>query len=178
MTNYRRLFGTSGIRGVFGQDLILDFCREVAQAIATMLGSHSKVCIGTDTRVSRETVKDAVISGLHSAGTDVTDLGILPTPALAFLPRDMGFHTGIMITASHNPPEFNGIKLFNGNAIGYNEAQEVKIEKIFNEKRLSTGCSGNLSRAHGAKGRYFRFLQDNFTTPRYVRMLHESGQCS
>ena len=113
--NGNGLFGTSGIRGVVGGDLSIDFCREVAQAIGTMLPLHSRVCIGTDTRVSRETIKGAVVSGLRSSGVDVTDFGILPTPVLAFLTKDMGFDTGVMVTASHNPPEFNGIKLFNGN---------------------------------------------------------------
>ena len=123
------LFGTSGIRGVVGQDLSVDFCREVAQAIGTTLAPHSEVCISTDTRVSREAIKGAVISGLRSSGIDVTDLGVLPTPALAFSTREMGFDTGVMITASHNPPEFNGIKLFNANSVGYSKAQEAEIEE-------------------------------------------------
>ena len=133
------LFGTSGIRGVVDEDLTIEFCREIAQAIGTTLPLCSPVCIGTDTRVSREPVKRAVISGLRASGMNVTDLGILPTPVLAFLTRDMGFDTGVMITASHNPPEFNGIKLFNGNSIGYSRAQESKIEKAYGEKRFMSG---------------------------------------
>jgi len=75
-----KLFGSSGIRGVVNQDLSIDLCREIAQAIGTTLAPHSKVCVGTDTRVSRETIKRAVISGLCSSDIDVTDLGVLPTP--------------------------------------------------------------------------------------------------
>ncbi len=156
------LFGTSGIRGVVGQDLSVDFCREVAQAVGTTLPPHSRVCIGTDTRVSRETIKGAVISGLRSSGIDVTDMGILPTPALAFLTKDMKFDTGVMVTASHNPPEFNGIKLFNGNSIGYSKAQEAEIEKLYGEKRLRTGYLGSLDRSHGARERYFLFMLGRF----------------
>ena len=63
-------------------------------------------------------VKSAVISGLLSSGIDVVDFGIMPTPALALLTRELGFDTGLMITASHNPAEFNGIKLFNRNSLG------------------------------------------------------------
>ena len=157
-----RLFGTSGIRGVVGQDLSLDFCRELAQAIGTALAPHSRVCIATDTRVSRETLKSAVISGLRSSGIDVTDLGILPTPALAFLTRDMGFDTGVMITASHNPPEFNGIKLFNANCVGYSKVQEAEIEEVFGEKEFRTGYLGSLDQSQEAKERYFQFMLDRF----------------
>ena len=156
------LFGTSGIRGVVGRDLSLDFCREVAQAIGTTLASHSKVCIATDTRVSREIIKRAVISGLRFSGTDVTDLGVLSTPALVFLTRDMGFDTGVMITASHNPPQFNGVKLFNGNCVGYSKAQEAAIEKVYGEKRFRTGYLGSLDQSHEAKERYFQFMRDRF----------------
>lgn len=156
------LFGTSGIRGIIGQDLSVDFCQDVAQAIGTTLALQAKVCISTDTRVSRETIKGAVISGLRSSGMDVIDFGILPTPALAFLTRDMGFDTGVMITASHNPPEFNGIKLFNGNSIGYSKAQEAEIEKVYGEKRFRTGYLGSLDQSQEAKERYFQFMLGRF----------------
>ncbi len=159
-----RLFGSSGIRGVIGQELSIDLCREIAQAIGTTLPPGSQVCIGTDTRVSRESVKRAVISGLRSSGIDVTDLGILPTPVLAFLTRDMGFDTGVMVTASHNPPEFNGIKLFTGNSIGYSPAQETEIEKIFGEKKFRGGSLGALDQSPGAKERYFQFMLDRFSS--------------
>jgi len=173
-----KLFGTSGIRGVVGQDLSIDFCREVAQAIGTTLDPHSKVCISTDTRVSRETIKSAVISGLRSAGIDVTDIGILPTPALAFVTKNMGFDTGVMVTASHNPPEFNGIKLFNGNSIGYSKAQETEIEEVFSEKRFRTGYLGSPDHNQGAKERYFQFMLDRFPKGSFdhsLRIVVDSG---
>ncbi len=127
----RRLFGTSGIRGVVNQDLSPDFCRRGALAIGTTLPPASTVCIATDTRISRDVIKEAVNSSLLSCGINVVDLGILPTPALALLTRESGFAAGIMVTASHNPPEFNGIKLFTENSLGYSQAQEAEIEKIF-----------------------------------------------
>jgi len=156
------LFGTSGIRGIVGRDLPLDLCGEVGQAIGTMLAPYSKVCVATDTRVSRETVKGAVVSGLRSSGTNVTDLGILPTPALSLLTRDMGFEMGVMITASHNPPEFNGIKLFNRNSIGYSKAQEAEMQKIYGEERFRTGYLGTYGQNPEAKERYFQFMLDKF----------------
>ncbi|MCX5999993.1 MAG: phosphoglucosamine mutase, partial [Chloroflexi bacterium] len=107
------LFGTSGIRGVVGQDLTMELCQEVAGALGTILPVGARVCLATDSRVSAGAIKDAILSGLLPCGMEVTDLGILPTPVLALLTREWGFDCGIMVTASHNPPEFNGIKLFN-----------------------------------------------------------------
>ena len=153
------LFGTSGIRGVVNQDLTPDFCHEVAQALANTLPSASKVCLANDTMVSREIIKAAVVSGLLSSGIDVVDLGILPTPALALLTRELGFDNGIMITASHNPPEFNGIKLFNGNSLGYSRTQEVEVERIYFEKGFRTESQGTLEQGHGMKQRYLSFIK-------------------
>ena len=160
--NNSRLFGTSGVRGGVGQDLTLDLCRGVACAVGTTLAPHSKVCVATDTRLSRETVKDAAVSGLRSSGIDVVDLGILPTPALAHLTREMGFDSGVMITASHNPPEFNGIKLFNRDTTGYSREQETEIERIFAEKKFRSTPTGAFSRSGEAKERYFQCIRERF----------------
>ncbi len=165
LPNDGHLFGTSGIRGVAGTELSGEFCWEVAQAIGSNLKPGSKVCIATDTRLSREMVKGAVISGLRLSGIDVTDLGILPTPALAFLTRDMGFNTGVMITASHNPSEFNGIKLFNGDSLGYSPRQEAKIERIYHAKRFRTLNIGSLGQSDGVRERYFQCMLARF--PRF-----------
>jgi phosphoglucosamine mutase len=167
----RRLFGTSGIRGVVNQDLSLDFCRQVALAIGTTLPPASTVCIATDTRISRDMIKEAVTAGLLSCSINVVDLGILPTPALALLTRESGFATGIMVTASHNPPEFNGIKLFNGNSLGYSPAQEAEIEKIFFEKQFRQGKRGTLERAQDMKQRYLSFIKGKLSLPEFNHPL-------
>ena len=172
------LFGTSGIRGIVGQDLSVDICQEIARAVGTILPQGSQVCISTDTRVSREAIKGGVISGLRSSGIDVTDFGILPTPALASLTRDMGFDTGVMITASHNPPEFNGIKIFNGNSVGYSKAQEAEIEKVYHEKRFRIGYLGSLGQSQGVKERYFQFMLDKFSSRSFnhrLRIVVDAG---
>jgi len=157
--NRRRLFGTSGIRGVVNQDLSPDFCRRVALAIGTTLPQSSTVCIATDTRISRDVVKDAITTSLLSCGVNVVDLGILPTPALALLTRESGFAAGIMVTASHNPPEFNGIKLFTENSLGYSQAQEAEIERIFFQKQFRQGTAGTLEQGRGMKERYLSFIK-------------------
>lgn len=159
MTNMR-LFGTSGIRGVVNRDLTLDLCREAGLAVGGILPENPTVCLATDTRESRKLVKEAISSGLLSAGVDVVDLGILPTPALALLTREMGFDTGIMLTASHNPPEYNGIKLFNKDAMGYSRTQEIAIEKLYSAKKFRRGRAGNLDRISNAKDRYLSIIKD------------------
>lgn len=156
----KHLFGTSGIRGVVNEDLTPDFCRQIAQALGSTLPPASRVCLATDTRVSREIIKAAVVSGLVSSGIDVADLGILPTPALALLTRELGFSTGIMITASHNPPEFNGIKLFNGNSLGYSRAQEAEVERIYFDKGFRKGKRGTSEKSQDVKQKYFSFIKD------------------
>ena len=161
--NQRRLFGTSGIRGVFNRDLSPDFCRRVAMAIGTTLPQSSIACIATDTRLSRDVIKEAITTGLLSCGVNVVDLGILPTPALALLTRELRFTAGIMVTASHNPPEFNGIKLFTENSSGYSQGQEAEIEKIFFQKQFRQGSRGSLEQGRDMKERYLSFIRSKLS---------------
>lgn len=160
---YQRLFGSSGIRGVVGESLTEDFCYEVARAIGTLLPQNARVCIATDTRTSREVISNAIITGLCSTGINVTELGILPTPVLAFVTRNMGFTTGIMVTASHNPHQFNGIKLFNADCIGYSRAQERAIEKVYHQRVFRNGLRGSLNHNTEAQKIYYDFICDRFS---------------
>jgi len=157
--NRRKLFGTSGIRGVVGQDLSPDFCHMVALAIGTTLPQSSTVCIATDTRISRDVIKEAITTGLLSCGINLVDLGILPTPALALLTRESGSATGIMVTASHNPPEFNGIKLFTQDSSGYSQAQEAEIETVYFAQKFRQGKKGTLEQGQDMKQRYLSFIE-------------------
>ena len=166
-----RLFGTSGIRGLVAEELTPDFLRDVGRALGAVLPQRSRVCVATDTRLSRELVKGVVVSGLISSGIDVTDLGILPTPVLAYLTREMGFHSGLMITASHNPPEFNGVKIFNADTIGYSIAQEDEIERIYNQRGFRTGISGILHHDEKAREKYFNHLLERFSGGSFGRGL-------
>ena len=167
----KRLFGTSGIRGVVNQDLSPDFCRRLALAIGTTLPQSSTVCIATDTRISRDVIKEAITAGLLSCGINVVDLGILPTPALALLTRESGFAAGIMVTASHNPPEFNGIKLFTENSLGYSQVQEAEIEKIYLNQKFRQGKGGGLEQAQDMKQRYLSFIKGKLSLPRLNHQL-------
>jgi phosphomannomutase/phosphoglucomutase len=167
----RKLFGTSGIRGVVNQDLSPDFCYQVALAIGTTLPPASTVCIATDTRISRDVIKEAVTAGLLSCSINVVDLGILPTPALALLTRESNFAAGIMVTASHNPPEFNGIKLFTENSLGYSQAQEAEIERVYFEQKFRQGKRGTLKQAQDMKQRYLSFIKGKLSLPGFNHQL-------
>ncbi|MDH4269369.1 MAG: phosphoglucosamine mutase [Dehalococcoidia bacterium] len=167
----KKLFGTSGIRGIVDQDLSPDFCRRVALAIGTTLPQSSTVCIATDTRISRHVIKEAITTGLLSCCVNVVDLGILPTPALALLTRELGFAAGIMVTASHNPPEFNGIKLFTDNSLGYSQAQEEEIERIYFEQRFRQGEKGSLKQAQDMKQKYLAFIKGKLSPPGFNHHL-------
>jgi phosphoglucosamine mutase len=157
-----KLFGTSGIRGVVGKELTHEMLLDVGRAIAASLRPSANVLISTDSRVSREFVKAAVSMGLLSGGANVIDAGILPTPVLAFATVDMGVDAGIMITASHNPPEYNGVKLFTSEGIGYSVRQENEIERIYAEKNFRDGISSNYKRENGIVSRYTQYLLSQF----------------
>lgn len=136
-----KLFGTDGIRGIVNENLNADLAFEVGCAAAKVLAQDSGkkkplVAIGKDTRISSDLLEGALIAGLCSAGADVLHLGVIPTPAVAFLTVANKADAGIVISASHNPFEHNGIKIFNGQGFKLPDALENKIEDIvlFNEK--------------------------------------------
>lgn len=142
-----KLFGTDGIRGVVNENLNADLAFEVGCAAAKVLAQDTGkkkplVAIGKDTRISSDLLEGALIAGLCSAGADVLHLGVIPTPAVAFLTVANKADAGIVISASHNPFEHNGIKIFNGQGFKLPDALENKIEDIvlFNEK--PTLCKG------------------------------------
>jgi phosphoglucosamine mutase len=155
----KALFGTSGVRGVVNQDLTPELCRNVGSALGTLLPKGAAVCLGTDSRLSRELIRSAVTEGLTGTGVNVAQPGIVPTPALALLTREMSFDAGVMITASHNPPEFNGIKLFNKDSIGYSRAQEEEVEKIYYSGSFRTGPAGAVEQLPRMKDRYIEFIK-------------------
>lgn len=131
-----KLFGTDGIRGVVNSGLDADLAYKVGLAAAIVLarekpdGERPVVTIGKDTRISGDLLKGALIAGLCTAGADVLDLGTLPTPGVAWVTVDERADAGIVISASHNPFEHNGIKIFNGDGFKLPDALEEKIEEI------------------------------------------------
>ena len=129
-----KLFGTDGIRGVVNAGLDATLAYKVGLAAAQVLtreGNHKPlVAIGKDTRISSDLLEGALIAGLCSAGADVLHLGVIPTPAVAWITVDNKADAGIVISASHNPFEHNGIKIFNGQGFKLSDALEGEIEDI------------------------------------------------
>ena len=117
-----KLFGTDGVRGVAGRDLTCELAMQIGRATAAVLtgldGHRPRILIGKDTRVSGDMLECTLAAGLCSVGADVDLLGVIPTPGVAYLVRQYGADAGIVISASHNPMEFNGIKIFKGAGIG------------------------------------------------------------
>ena len=151
-----RLFGTNGIRGKIREEFKPDFLAKIGLAIGTYLSPGSWVIIGSDTRVSGNMVKSAVISGLLAAGVNVVDIGIAPTPAIQLYTKNHG-DFGIAITASHNPPEFNGVKCIAPDGTELPRNEEEKIEEIFFSSRfrlVSWKDVGRYTIAHGANEEY------------------------
>lgn len=131
----RKLFGTNGIRGVPNEDLTMDFCLSMGKAIGSAF-ECGNIAIARDTRVSGQAILNSVISGILSTGKDVTDLGVLPTPALQYYCKHHSV-CGVVITASHNPPEFNGIKCIDSDGTELAKEDENRIEDIFYSREFS-----------------------------------------
>ncbi|WP_434730943.1 phosphoglucosamine mutase [Thermogladius sp. KZ2Tp1] len=126
-----KFFGTDGIRGVVNETLTPEFVLKMAQAIGSYFGEGSKVVIGRDSRAGGDMIKSIVIGGLLSAGVKVYDAGYTPTPALQYCVKKEGFDGGVMITASHNPPEYNGIKVIGPDGVEIPREHEDEIEDIY-----------------------------------------------
>ena len=129
-----RLFGTDGARGVANAELTPELAMNIGRAAAMVLISdeveHPTILIGKDTRLSGDMLEGALIAGLCSVGANVHILGVVPTPAVAYLVGKYNADAGIMISASHNPFEFNGIKIFSSDGCKLPDALENRIEEI------------------------------------------------
>lgn len=128
-----KLFGTSGIRAVVNEGLTPDLAVRVGMALATKTRG-GKITVAYDTRISSPMLENAVAAGLLAAGASVCKLGMIPTPVLAYLTKKLKAKAGVMITASHNPPQYNGIKIFHKDSTAYGEKQQEEVEKIILKK--------------------------------------------
>lgn len=126
-----KLFGTDGIRGIANKDLTPELAFKVGRAGGYILskGNKGKILVGKDTRISGDMLESALVAGITSVGLDVVLLGIIPTPAVAYLTRKYKALGGVVISASHNPGEYNGIKFFNNEGLKLSDEAENKIEE-------------------------------------------------
>jgi len=129
----QRLFGTNGVRFVPGVSHDLDFVINLSEAIGTYFGS-GEILLGQDGRLSSQALANAATSGLLSSGRDVAEAGLVPTPALQYAVKAMGFKGCVMVTASHNPPRYNGLKVSGSDGVEVPHLDEQRIEKIYFDK--------------------------------------------
>ncbi len=152
-----KLFGTSGIRGKIGSEVTCELALNVGKSLAYYLGNEGCVVIGYDTRTTNQMLDQAITSGLLESGVDVIKIGMVPTPLVGYATEKLDADAGIMLTASHNPSQYNGIKLWNKNGMAYTSEQERKIEEIYANKSyvsVSWDKVGKLSVNEEIKGRY------------------------
>jgi phosphoglucosamine mutase len=168
----RKLFGTDGIRGKAGvhpmtPEVALALGRAIAHVFRERAGERHQILIGKDTRLSGYMFEDALAAGICSMGVNVIQVGPMPTPALAFLTRDMRCNAGVMITASHNQYQDNGIKFFAADGFKLPDVEEARIEQLIatgEVKNVSVSPDeiGQASRIEDAKGRYIVHLKNTF----------------
>ena len=171
-----KLFGSSGVRGLANVDLTAVLAEEIGLAVATF-AMAKEVLVARDTRVSGAMLQDALVSGLESGGANVKCLGVIPTPVLAFLTKKMRADAGVVITASHNPPEYNGIKIFSREGLAYDEKSQDEIERIIAHKRFRMADWRRVGRDHAVdeSRRYIENIEKNVKLRGKWRVVVDPG---
>jgi len=167
-----RLFGTSGIRGIADNDL-LQLALKIGLAVGKVYGN---VVVGCDTRTSSDAMKHSFISGLLAAGSRCCDAGVIPTPTLAFATRE--FDAGAMITASHNPPEYNGMKLLNPDGSAFNSSQRKQIEEMIFNDSLTVAPWDKIQSSsiyEGAIAKHVERTLQNFSSKFKLKVVIDCG---
>ena len=183
-----RIFGTDGVRGTANvHPMTAEVALALGQAIALVLrvpgGERRRIIIGKDTRLSGYVFEDALAAGICSMGVDVLQVGPMPTPGMAFLAQDMRCHAGVMISASHNPYQDNGIKFFTSDGFKLPDAVETRIEELIEsgelaELRAGADEIGGARRIDDAEGRYVVFLKNTFPSDLSLEGLRVVLDCA
>jgi phosphoglucosamine mutase len=170
------LFGSSGVRGIINISLTPVLASQVGQATATYLGTKTAL-VAWDTRTSGQIIQDALVAGLMSVGTQVRLLGVLPTPAVAYLTKAVDVDVGFMITASHNPPQYNGIKVFSSDSLSFSEKSQNAVEKIIEQKGYALANWQDIGAAEKAdlSRIYFEMLQKSVKMSKRWRVIVDPG---
>lgn len=183
----RRLFGTDGVRGVANiYPMTSEIAMQIGRATAFMVKDRRhghRIVIGKDTRLSGYMLENALATGICSMGVDVLLVGPLPTPAISFITRSMRADAGVVISASHNPFQDNGIKIFKGDGFKLPDEQEANIEDlIFSQKmaalRPVADEIGRATRIDDARGRYIVFLKNTFPEQYDLEGFHIALDCA
>lgn len=166
------LFGTDGVRGVANSDLSPVIAFKLGRAgahILTNCSSTRRIVIGRDTRISGDMLESAMMAGICSVGVDVVKIGVLPTPAIAYLTRELKASAGVVISASHNPVEDNGIKFFDASGYKLSDQVEAGIESLVRDNCAGVGSPvgrkvGRVHEIHDAVDRYVNFARNTINT--------------
>ncbi len=129
----QRLFGTDGVRGIANTELTAELAYNLGRAgayVLTQAAHKPKILVAKDTRISGDMLESALVAGILSVGAEAVVIGVIPTPAVAYLTKKYGADAGVMISASHNPVEYNGIKFFNANGYKLSDELEDKIQEV------------------------------------------------
>jgi phosphoglucosamine mutase len=189
MKSEKKYFGTDSVRGRVGEppitpDLVMHLGyaagRVLAAGVALPAGEHPAVLIGKDTRVSGYMLESALQAGLSAAGVDIYLAGPMPTPAVAYLTRALRLQAGIVISASHNPFEDNGIKFFSGDGNKLPDATEQAIERLLDApiETMPSAQLGKARRLNDAAGRYIEFCKSTFPNQLDLRGLKIAVDCA
>jgi len=171
-----RLFGTSGIRGLANLEVSPSLAYDVGLSLADKLGEGG-VVIGYDTRTSSQMLSSAVVSGVCSGGLDAKILGMIPTPTLAYLSRALQARAGVIITASHNPPDYNGIKLFTGEGIAYDRRLQQQMEQTVRSGKcriVHWKSIGEIEFSDESE-RYMKMITDNVVLEKQWNVVVDPG---
>ncbi|MFN2365993.1 MAG: phosphoglucosamine mutase [Desulfurivibrionaceae bacterium] len=183
----RKLFGTDGVRGVANihpmtTEIAMQIGRGIAYLVRDMKKDH-RIVIGKDTRLSGYMIENALASGICSMGVDVLLVGPMPTPGIAFITTSMRADAGVVISASHNPFQDNGIKIFSRDGFKLPDQQELKIEDLIFSKKMESlrpiaGEIGKAFRLDDARGRYTVFLKNTFPRKYVLDGFHIVLDCA
>ena len=164
----RKYFGTDGIRGIAGESLTADLSFKVGKALGKLLTEkkeHPKVVIGRDTRISCDMIEQALTAGLTSTGVNVMTVGTIPTPAVAYLTKTIETDSGIMISASHNPYQDNGIKIFGPDGFKLTDEEELEIESLIdNSEQIKNASFEKIGKVYSG----------NELTQKYIQHIKQS----
>ena len=159
----RKYFGTDGIRGIAGESLTADLSFKVGKALGKLLTEkkdHPKVVIGRDTRISCDMIEQALTAGLTCTGVNVMTVGTIPTPAIAYLTKTIETDSGIMISASHNPYQDNGIKIFGPDGFKLTDEQELEIESLIdNSEQIKNASFEKIGKLYGGSELSQKYVQ-------------------
>lgn len=141
-----KLFGTSGIRGKVDSEVTLELALGIGRSLSTLLGEGHRIVVGYDSRTSNKMLESALTAGILEGGCNVLSIGLAPTPLVGYATMKIRADAGVMITASHNPPQDNGIKVWNRNGMAYRAHQERALEKVIHYKTFTNTSWENIGR--------------------------------